>query len=258
MSAPDALHGQQAVLAAHLRDPRQPPPPGLEARRVAIYRELFFDNIEGLLAGNFPVLRRLFAGERWQTLVRGFCRDHRSLTPLFTEVAREFLRYLDTVPVPDDAPWLRELAHYEWVELALELSEATLSEASATTAPASIQDPLDDVPKLSPLAWPLAYTWPVHQICKTYWPRQTPTAPTFLLVQRDPNHRVRFHEIDALSFRLLQMIEDHPARRAREHLDALAQEAQPDDRAAFLANGASLLTMLETNHVLLSPFRRNA
>ena len=50
---------RQAAFAAHLRDPEaNPAPPGIEARRMAVYRDLFFNNIAGLLAGNFPVIRR--------------------------------------------------------------------------------------------------------------------------------------------------------------------------------------------------------
>ena len=43
---------RQAAFAAHLRDPEaHPAPPGIEPRRMAVYRELFFNNIAGLLGG---------------------------------------------------------------------------------------------------------------------------------------------------------------------------------------------------------------
>ena len=48
----DELHAQLLSLARHVRDPqRYAPPPGIEARRLAVYRQLFFGNVEGLLAG---------------------------------------------------------------------------------------------------------------------------------------------------------------------------------------------------------------
>ena len=127
------LRAQHDALAAHIRDPdRVEPPAGVEERRLKIYRELFFNNVESLLAGNFPVLRRVYGDDGWRTLVRAFYRDHDCHTPLFTELAREFLRYLDERAAGeagrDDPPWLRELAHYEWVELALQISEARLDD----------------------------------------------------------------------------------------------------------------------------------
>src|SRR3546814_17637807 len=82
------------------------------------------DLVAGLLGGNFPVLRRIHGDERWQALVHAFYRDHDSRTPLFTELAREFLRYLDARDEDPAMPWLRELAHYEWAGLALQISEA--------------------------------------------------------------------------------------------------------------------------------------
>ena len=50
----------QYAFAAHLRDPAaHPAPAGIEDRRLQIYRELFYNNVEGLLASNFPVIRRV-------------------------------------------------------------------------------------------------------------------------------------------------------------------------------------------------------
>ena len=136
VAPPDAvLRAQQDALAAHIRDPdRVAPPEGVEARRLKIYRELFFNNVDSLLAGNFPVLRRIHGDDGWRALVRAFYRDHDCHTPLFTELAREFLRYLDERAAGeaghDDPPWLRELAHYEWVELALQISEASCDDVA--------------------------------------------------------------------------------------------------------------------------------
>ena len=80
------LRQQQSAFAAHLRDPAaNPPPPGIEPRRMAIYRDLFFNNIAGLLAANFPVIRRTLGEDAWRALVRRFYSTHRSRTPLFPE-----------------------------------------------------------------------------------------------------------------------------------------------------------------------------
>src|SRR5687767_362480 len=93
--APETLHAQQHAFAAHLRDPdAHAAPAGIEDRRMAVYRELVYANLEGLLAGGFPVLRSILADTDWQALVRAFLRDHRATSPLFPELPREFVRFL--------------------------------------------------------------------------------------------------------------------------------------------------------------------
>ena len=71
--APARLRAQQFELTRHLRDPHaSPAPAGIEERRLAVYRDLLFNNIEGLLAGNFPVVSELLGEQRWTALVRDF------------------------------------------------------------------------------------------------------------------------------------------------------------------------------------------
>jgi hypothetical protein len=238
VSAPELLHAQQAALAAHLRDPAHaPPPPGLEDRRLAIYRELVFSNLESLLGGSFPVASRVLGETAWHALVRAFLRDHRSPTPLFPELPREFVRFLEARAGAGagDAPWLAELAHYEWIEVALEFAEADPLPPATPGA-----DPLVARLAVSPLAWPLAYAWPVHRLREDFLPTEAPPQPTCLLVQRDDAGRVHFHEIGAVAFRLLERIGDTAPATGAQHLLALADEAGADP-AEFPALAAPLL-----------------
>ena len=250
--APATLRAQQLAFADHIRDPeRAPPPPGIEARRLKVYRDLFLNSLQGLLAGQFPVIRKVLGADAWLALVRDFYREHRCTTPLFPEVPREFVRYLARRAGEDrgDAPWLAELAHYESVELALDFAEA-----GPVPPPDAGADPealLDGVPVLSPLAWALAYTWPVHRISPDFVPRAPPPAPTFLVVHRDAARRVRFEEASALTFRLLQRLDEAPGRTGREQLAALAGEAQATDPEAFVAEGRAMLERLHARGILL-------
>lgn len=248
----DTLATQQNALAAYIRDPDNvPPPPGIEDRRLKIYRNLFFDNVEGLLSSNFPVLRKLYGAEGWHALIRAFYRDHDCQTPLFTELAREFMRYLDarvdTGIDGDDPPWLRELAHYEWIELALQISEARNDEI--THDPDG--DLLDGRPLVSPLAWPLAYVWPVHRIGPDYRPDTPPGMPTLLMLRRETDGTVSFHALTPLSFRLLQRLDAEPELSGREQLQALAAEAGAADSDAFLHDGATMLALMRAESTLL-------
>ena len=50
-AAPEALASLQTRFAGHIRDPRQvAAPDGIEDRRMAIYRDLFFNNIRNRIA----------------------------------------------------------------------------------------------------------------------------------------------------------------------------------------------------------------
>jgi uncharacterized protein len=252
----DTLATQQDALAAYIRDPeRMPPPAGIEERRLKIYRELFFNNVEGMLAGNFPVLRKLYGDDGWATLIRAFYRDHDCQTPLFTELAREFLRYLETRASTDksrdagrgDPPWLRELAHYEWIELALQISEARIDDIAHDAD----GDLLDGRPLVSPVVWPLAYVWPVHRIGPDYRPDMPPEIPTLLMLRRDADGMISFHALTPLSFRLLQRLDAEPALSGREQLRALAAEAAVPDFDAFLRDGAAMLAQMREDGTIL-------
>lgn len=241
------LREQQFALARHVRDPAaHAPPAGIEDRRLAVYRELFFNSIEGLLAGNFPVIRRTLGDEAWPALVRRFYADFRCRTPLFTEIGREFVRFLEQREQrPGDPQWLPELAHYEWVELALQIAGDPLPPHDPGG------DLLEGAPIVSPFAWALAYRWPVQRIGPRHRPDEAPPTPTLLLVRRDDSGAVRFSEISLLVYRLLQLLDHQPAPSGREALQILADEAGSDDVAGFLQQGAAMLQQLRSEGTLL-------
>jgi uncharacterized protein len=250
LEAPPRLTAQQLEFAAHLRDPAAAAPAGVEDRRLAVYRELFYANVEGLLATNFPVLRGLRGDAAWHALVRDFYREHRCQTPLFPQVGRELLRYLEARDGAErgDPPFLLELAHYEWIELLLALDEAEPGELRCDRD----GDLLAGVPLLSPLALPLAYRFPVQRIRAEFQPVEPPPQPTFLLAVRGSDDTVRFKEIDLLGFRLLQAVGDNPERRSgRELLATLAAEAGSDDPPRFINDGGRLLEQLREREAIL-------
>lgn len=247
----EVLRAQQDALAAWIRDPSVPPPPGVAPERLQVYRNLFRNNLAALLAGNFPVIRRLHDDAGWDALVDGFLREHGSRTPLFTAIAREFTAWLEARPAREDdaAPWLAELAHYEWVELALQISDAV----------PDAHDPDGDLllaaPVVSPVAWPLAYRWPVHRIAPDFRPTAPPDAPTLLLVHREADGHVRFHVLAPLTFRLLQRLSEAPALDGDAQLRALAVEAGETDVDGFVAQGAGMLAHLRALGVILGTRR---
>jgi hypothetical protein len=244
----------QTEFAAHIRAPdRNPAPADVEDRRMAIYRRLFFNNIRSLLEKNFPVLRSLYDEAGWSDLVRDFYSGHRCRTPLFPELAKEFLRYLQDVRpgqepgAGDDPPFLLELAHYEWVELALTLDERELEDF-----PADVDaDLTEGRPLLSPLTWILSYRFPVHRIRRDFQPQEAPTEATHLLVYRDRAYRVRFMTLNAVTRLLLEHLRNSPEASGRELLERVAAEIRHPDPAKVIAAGSAVLNDLRDRDVLL-------
>jgi uncharacterized protein len=251
---------QQYEFAAHLRDPqRNRAPEGIEARRLQIYRDLFYNNIEDFLANAFPVLRRISSDAVWHARVRDFYARHRCREPQFHKIAEEFLRFLEQKrgAHPDDPPFLRELCHYEWVELALSVAEAELPPRLGSAV--SRVDPNGDLlagrPLLSPLAWLLVYEWPVQRIGPGFEPAAKPAQPTYLVVNRNRSDEVRFLEINAVTARLLELLRTDRRRSGRALLRRIARELQHPDPEAIVQAGAAMLAQLREREVILGTRR---
>ena len=215
-----ALRDQQMAMARHLRDPEHVPgPEGIEPRRLKIYQDLIYKNIEGFISGGFPVLRSLYADDDWHAMVRIFIDQHRCHSPYFLEISQEFLQFLmeEYEPTDCDPPFLAELAHYEWVELALDVSEESLPESRPSS------DIESAVLTLSPLAWSLVYHYPVHRIGPGFQP-QTAGEPCYLAVYRDRSDTVQFLELNGASSRLLALFRDNEAQTVASLLEQLAGE----------------------------------
>jgi hypothetical protein len=234
----DTLRAQQWALTAHLRDPQhQPAPAGLDGRRLQVYRDLLFNNLQALLAGSFPVLLQVLDDDEWGALCRRYFATHRCTSPLFTQVAAEFVAWLQgTDELP--RPFLAELAHYEWVEQALQGLDAV-----ALQAPEAGMDPWSTRLQRSPLAWPLAYHWPVQQLGRECQPDVAPVQATFLLARRRPDGTIGFSQLSALAWQLLEQIHASPARSGADHLRQLAR-AHGLALPALEAEGRALLAQL--------------
>ena len=244
-----SLHQQQTTMGLYLRDPEHcPPPAGMDVARAGVYRDLVFSNLSSLLGGTFPVLIKVLGDEHWRSLVRTFLRDYRARTPKFGEIAEEFVEFLASAPQAlGEGPWppfMVELAHYEWIEMALQQVEAE-------PLPASDAGLLLDRPlQVSPLAWPLAYAWPVQLVGPDFRPEAPPVQPTLLLVRRTEDWSVKFSELSPLAWRLLQRIGEFPELDGRAQLEGLAVEAGATGSTAFIDSGLSLLRQMHGEGVV--------
>ncbi len=237
----------QLAFAAYIRDPQQNPiPVDVAESRMAMYRALFFNNIEGFLSGNFPVLRALLNDEQWLALTQDFYAKHPCHTPYFLQIPAEFLSYLQHErQCETDFPFMLELAHYEWVEMAL-----ATSEEEVVTHDKNLNELLNLAIALSPLAWPLAYQYPVHKIGPDFLPLAASAQPTFIVVYRDALDDVNFIEITALTYRMLELIQAQEAIITADCLQQLAVESQHPNPELIINAGLEILKTLAEKTII--------
>ncbi len=236
-----AFQDKQYAFAAHIRDPeRSPAPEGVENRRMAIYRELFFNNLKNLLATTYPVLRKLHDDAQWERFIRQFMQKHQAKTPYFLELPEEFLAFLGSEyeRADDDYPFLEELAHYEYIELALSVSE-TENDMHGVDPDGDL---LTRAPQKSALCWVYAYSFPVHRISRDFLPTEPLAQPVYLAVYRDAQDKVGFLELNPVSASLLNALDENAAgRTGKELLTDIGVAINYPDADAFLEHGAAAL-----------------
>lgn len=241
---------KQYAFAAHIRDPEHvAAPEGIEDRRMAIYRKLFFNNLRNLLSTMFPVLKKLHTEAKWRSMIRQFMQQHRAATPYFLQLPEEFLGFLQNEyeRQDDDFPFLLELAHYEYIELALSISEETNDMADVDPD----GDLLTNVPVKSALAWVYAYEYPVHRISADYQPTEPAEQPVFLAVYRSADDEVGFLELNPVTAGLLELIDTNEAQKTGEALlRALAEKINYPDIDALIEHGAAALEEMRQLEIL--------
>lgn len=236
----------QYAFTAHIRNPRANPcPRGIETRRMGIYRRLVYSNLESFLLTCFPVLHKALGKRKWARLVRSFLATHRSQSPFFRQIPDDFIQFLQTAEaLPADYPeFVLELAHYEWIELALSVSNCT-PDWEAIDRQGSL---LEQGPVLNPVLANLVYSWPVHRIGPGT--RVTPTL-TCLLVFRDSGDEVRFIEINAFTSRLIDLLSsgEHTGRAALELVAVESHHPSPD---VVIQGGLEIMRDLQARGALL-------
>ena len=113
---------------------------------------------------------------------------------------------------------------------------------------------LDGAPLLSPVAWTLAYDYPVHRIGPDYLPDAPGDAPTYLVVYRTRQDDVKFTEINAVTARLIELIEATPQATGRAHLTQIADELGADVESIITA-GHDMLLGLRARDVVMGTRR---
>ena len=245
----------QLAFTQHLRQPKTAPKPAnINAKGMSVYTEIVFNNMLDSVSACFPVAQKVLGSRAWKKLVREFFTHHQAQTPIFREIPQEFLSYLTTrlktnsVDATKLPAFLNQLAHYEWIELALSMSNLDVD----TSIIELDGDLLNGKPQLNAASKLLQYDYPVHRISQKFKPENQES--TYLLVFRDIANKVQFIELNAVTFRLLQLIKDE-SLTGKQALTALAGEINHPDLQAITEFGTDILRELKLQGAIIGTLK---
>jgi uncharacterized protein len=248
-SALPAFQQYQYAFSSHIRNPQlNKRPRGVEARRMKVYNELLFNNLEGFLLACFPVLRQVLGKRKWTRLVRDFFTVHRCHTPFFRQIPDEFVHYLENErgARDEDPAFLRDLAHYEWIELVLSVSNKEIDFAQIDQD----GDLMRERPALNPVLALQSYAYPVHRISPRFKPTAEQQEETHFAILRNQEDEVKFVLVNPVSMRLLYLLQT-TALTGEQAVLQIAHEMQYPDPQLVLAGGLEILLSLRDEQVIL-------
>ena len=170
-------------------------------------------------------------------------------TPYFLRIPEEFVQFLQSEYElqTDDYPFLLELAHYEWVELALSVSD----EVNDTTRIDAQGSLLDGIPVHSKLTWSFAYQFPVHRISADFLPDTPGSQTSYLTVCRKANDDMGFMEMNPVAARLLELIVSNDSASGRQLLKQFAQEMKYTNPGELVAHGLEAMEEMRAAEIIL-------
>ena len=239
----------QFAFASHIRNPLlHKRPRGVEARRMKVYNELLFNNLEGFLLACFPVLRQVIGKRKWSKLVRDFFTVHRCHTPFFRQIPDEFVHYLknERGEQSEDPAFLQDLAHYEWVELMLSVSNKEIDFALIDTG----GDLMNGQVALNPVLTLQSYSYPVHRISPRFKPSVVQREETHFAILRNMQDEVKFIVVNPVSMCLLNLLQT-TALSGKEALLQIADELKHPNPQLVLAGGLEIMQSLRDSQEIL-------
>lgn len=230
----------QHAFTAHIRDPeKNPKPDNVDEDRMAVYCEGVYDNIFDSASICFPVCQATIGEKDWDATIRRFVATHHASSPIFREIPQELLTFLEAdAKTPD---YIKQLAHYEWVELAVGALQAETPSLSKTT------DLLNEAPVLAPAHMLLQYDYPVQTISAQFKPNQA--QETHLLVYRNDAFEVNFVALNPMTYVLLQMSKE--GITGIQALTSLAEQIQHPDPNVIIEFGHGVLQDLMQQQAIL-------
>ncbi|RYV03166.1 DUF2063 domain-containing protein [Shewanella sp. OPT22] len=232
----------------YIKNPSNPLPDGIEQRRMSVYRELFFNNVKGFVSNAFPVLETLYSEKQWEALVQEFFVTHDCQTPIFVEIAQEFLIFLQSeYELKEYDPiFMLELAHYEWLELVV-----SVAQSQRDLKPLDADDIQSSTLCLSESAKVTQYSFDVQHISEDYQPIEPLETPRFYCVFRDVDEEVSFLQLTPLSAQILSFME-HEVETSFEAITSWLHQMYPQMELEQITQGClQLLQQMAEKQIVL-------
>ncbi len=230
----------QYAFTAHIRDPKKnPKPDNVDEERMSVYREGVYNNVFESSSVCFPVCQKTLGKVAWDSIMRRFFATHHASSPIFREIPQELLAFLQTDEEVSD--YIKQLAHYEWVELAVGMQKVSAPKLSEET------DLLNEVPVLTPAHMLLQYDYPVQKISPEFIPENK--EDTYLLVFRNQEFDVNFIELNPMTYALLELILQ--GLTGKQALTSLAEQTQHPQPEVIIEFGAGVLQDLMQQGAIL-------
>ena len=240
------LRDQQIAFTQCLRHPSiAEMPVGVAPERMAIYRELIRNNLLGFVESTFPVSASLLPQALWNALCNDFMASARCQSPHFMDIPAHFLEHVAQLHWPQLAeyPWLGELLHFEWMELAVDVAE---------TDEGLTSDPIHSNASgwhVTANVWPMAYQWPVANWSASTNLEDIEKGLQGVLFWRDQDLRTRMLTTTPLTLAVVDRLKASPWQTTSQ-LVAWATDAGVTDPETSIVT--ALMNMNENGVVQLS------
>lgn len=220
-------------------------PDNVSENRMALYQALNFHSINSIIKECFPVVRSIITDEQWRRHMTRFLAHQNESTPYFNQLPKAFLDFFKTQSQYFEYAFLYELAHYEWLELYIELIDKSIE----TRLVVCDEQLFDSALQLSPCAFLAHYHYEVDKLGASYLSDKK--TPLTVVVYRDANHKVHFMRINSMTNALLDYVskKDLMPREAMEALHRQNVHIQKDD---FMIFATQTLKKLVKSSILVS------
>lgn len=212
---PPNFQQTQTAFTHWLRHPTQAAlPADVLPERMHTYRELLLNNVTHFVDSAYPVTKALLPDTLWRRLVIDFFEQYHCKSPYFYDISLHFREFISVHSEPEltKTPWLIELLHFEWSEMAADLAEVPnpSTEPDVQLADESLWHAPDTPLQLAMPTWPLAYQWPVAS-----WTVATPLeelqmSPQTVLLWRNADDHVCTLIVQPIAAWLIERLQNEP------------------------------------------------
>ncbi|PCI38487.1 MAG: hypothetical protein COB50_02280 [Thiotrichales bacterium] len=240
----------QKEFTSYIRNPDDVAIPKNMPKRISIYKELLYNNILGLLENAFPVLHSVLAANEWGYFVKNFFAHHHSVTPIFYKIPAEFVDYLLALKFSYEKSWIFELAHFEYLELKIELQDGRILWNKINVN----GDLLKEKPAVTPFMELAKYHFAVDEINEDFFPKQPHTNPIYFVIYRDLADKVDYLEINDFSARLIQLLCTKKLT-GKQTLELIIEESNHTNYEMIVTHGKKLIEEFKDLGIILGTYK---